>query len=222
MKEIRGIFHHIYAKRVSKKRRNNETTGDQVITETEYDLGNRVILTRDALGRETRYEHDKLGRQTAVISEAVWDPATEQMVHIRTETVYDDLGRRVKVRENLKQTSPLDKLTIDSSDMRETDYEYDSAGRLTAVILPAVADPENDNELTRPRYEYGYDERGNQTSILDPKGRETRFTYDQQGRQLTRTLPLGVETTEIDDDFTEQFAYYPDGRLWVTWTSRVA
>ena len=58
--------------------------------------------------------------------------------------------------------------------------------------------------------------------IRDPLGRETRFTYDEQGRQLSRTLPLGygpdgVLGTDDDDtlpegDFTEWFEYDDRGR----------
>ena len=55
------------------------------------------------------------------------------MVRPRTETVYDALGRRVMVRENLKQTGLGESATIDETDVRETHYEYDSSGRLAAV-----------------------------------------------------------------------------------------
>lgn len=85
---------------------------------------------------------------------------------------------------------------------RTTNYEYDAAGRLTAVELPEVVDADplspTYGELLRPRYTYGYDAVGNQTSITDAEGRTTTFTYDHAGRQLTRTLPLGR---------TERFVY---------------
>ncbi len=84
-------------------------------------------------------------------------------------------------------------------------YEYDSQGRLAAVLLPAVPDP-NDPQASslRPQYSYAYNEQGNQTLIRDPLGHETRFTFDAQGRQQTRTLPLGFGTDGIlgtSDDF---------------------
>ncbi|NLF71274.1 MAG: hypothetical protein GX575_19765 [Candidatus Anammoximicrobium sp.] len=82
-------------------------------------------------------------------------------------------------------------------------------------MLPAVAHWQT-GQLVRPRYEYGYDANGNQTLIRDNVAqgtdgtitydhetgvghegadvRETRFTFDAQGRQLTRTLPLGVSS----------------------------
>jgi len=77
-------------------------------------------------------------------------------------------------------------------------YEYDSDGRLSAVELPAVPDPLQPGAgRLRPRYEYGYNEQGNQSLIRDPLGGETRFTFDTQGRQLDRTLPLGFGTDGI-------------------------
>jgi len=101
--------------------------------------------------------------------------------------------------------------------------------------LPAVDDPnDSTSNLVRPRYEYEYDSQGNQTVIRDPMnahdpnlgGRETRFTFDDQGRQLSRTLPLGfgddgipstadlmaLDTQPSTLDFTELFEYDDMGR----------
>jgi len=95
-------------------------------------------------------------------------------------------------------------------------FEYDSAGRLTAVIMPQVDHPCPAIGLVRPRYEYTYDARANHVGIRDnvyrvgtdiwydhdgsagdfTQGYDTRYTlltYDDHGRQLSRTLPLGVE-----------------------------
>ena len=66
-----------------------------------------------------------------------------------------------------------------------------------ATRPPAVPDPLNNDQPTRPRYEYAYDANGAQTLIRDPLGHETRFTYDEDGRQLTRTLPLGFGSDGI-------------------------
>ncbi len=95
-------------------------------------------------------------------------------------------------------------------------YEYDDTGRLTAVVLPEVVHPDT-LQLVRPRYEYGYDARGNQVSIRDnvvhvsaglgdydhdddstDDTRLTLFTFDDRGNQLTRTLPLGVPSFNPD------------------------
>ena len=98
-------------------------------------------------------------------------------------------------------------------------YTYDADGRLVAVELPAVADPNNSGAITRPKYEYAYDERGNQTLIRDPNGNETRFTFSDRGQQATRTLPLGfgsdgrlTQGEAPNGDFVERFEYDDEGR----------
>jgi YD repeat-containing protein len=107
-------------------------------------------------------------------------------------------------------------------------YEYDSQGRLAAVLLPAVIDPlQSPTSSLRPKYEYAYNEQGHQTLIRDPLGHETRFTFDTQGRQQTRTLPLGFGTDGIASSselstldtqpstlaFTERMEYDNRGRM---------
>ena len=98
-------------------------------------------------------------------------------------------------------------------------YHYDSDDRLSGVSLGYVESdftlPPGGSSLSegrgRPTYHYGYDERGNQTSIVDPLGRQTRFTFTDRGQQETRTLPLGVATAAAGD-FAEQFHYDDRGR----------
>ncbi|MEL7267771.1 MAG: hypothetical protein AAFP69_23585 [Planctomycetota bacterium] len=99
-------------------------------------------------------------------------------------------------------------------------YEYDTEGRLSAVELPVLQSA--DQADVRPRYEYGYNSTGSQTLIRDPLGRETWFAFDDDGRQISRTLPIGfgpdgVRDTDDDavlpeGDFTERFTYDSDGR----------
>ena len=95
---------------------------------------------------------------------------------------------------------------------RTTYYEYDDSGRLTAVVLPQVQNPSN-GLMVHPRYEYSYNEKGQQTSLRDniflsaplnsgtinrSDQRETVFEYDWNGNQISRTLP---------DGSTEYFSY---------------
>jgi RHS repeat-associated protein len=119
---------------------------------------------------------------------------------------YDDLGRK---------TSDTNQLGLTRS------FAYVAQGRLTSVTLPDLdGNPATTND--RATYQYGYDTQGNQTLLVDPLGRETRWTFDDQGRELTRTLPLGFgadgkEGTADDaavtpGDFTEHFEYDAHGR----------
>jgi YD repeat-containing protein len=101
------------------------------------------------------------------------------------------------------------------------------SARLSAVVLPTVEHPSESIGLVHPRYEYRYDAQGNQTairddiyqtdpanpaSIFDTDVRVTLFTYDDQGRETSRTLPIGVGTTGISDDFIEH-KFYSDRSL---------
>ena len=112
------------------------------------------------------------------------------------EMTYDDRGRK------LTETNQMD--------LTRT-FTYDVQGRLASVALPDLdGDPQTTTDIAS--YQYAYDEFGNQTLLVDPLGRETRWTFDEQGREQSRTLPLGVETTGVPDDFQETFEYDDRGR----------
>jgi YD repeat-containing protein len=76
---------------------------------------------------------------------------------------------------------------------RPTHYVYDVSGRLTDVWLPKVKDPEDGNREKSPHWAYSYDSNGNQLTQTDPKGRVTRFEYDEYGRRISRTLPAAKD-----------------------------
>ncbi len=118
-------------------------------------------------------------------------------------------------------------------------YVSDASGNLTDVYQPAVADPNNGGALTRPHTSYVYDQSGDE--ILQVTADEqaafqawvssehstasfsggTAFTFDQNGDQLTRTLPDGEQesstynvynqvATHTDfDGNTATYSYFP-------------
>ncbi len=63
-----------------------------------------------------------------------------------------------------------------------TDYGYDPAGNLETVTGPAGSG-------ARPVTRYDHDPLGRVTRVTDPEGKETSYTYDAPGRVLTVTLP---------------------------------
>ncbi|MEV8517869.1 LamG-like jellyroll fold domain-containing protein [Dactylosporangium sp. NPDC051484] len=94
----------------------------------------------------------------------------------RTTSKLDKAGRA------LSQTDPLGNVT---------DNTYDQAGRLAVVTGPAVQ-AESDGGApvsTRPVTYIGYDTFGSRTHVKDPRGNETRTTYDSAGRVLTSIAP---------------------------------
>jgi YD repeat-containing protein len=148
------------------------TLGDQPTWN--YSYGDNALLSSvtDPLGRDSNYEYDDFGRQTAMLQPA-FDGSTS-------------LARRSTVRY---QYDSLDRLTKVSSDpdgfgsgqqSSDTDYRYDIYSR-----LDQVTDPERKNT------QYGYDLAGQLTSLRDPSGNETLWAYDGLGRQRFETNQLG-------------------------------
>jgi YD repeat-containing protein len=139
-------------------------------TDYAYDAAGRLIATTNALGRVTRYEFDAIGRQVRTI----FPDATY------TGTAYNELGQR------LRETNQLGLVT---------DFEYNTNGRLSAIVKPAVLNPEGGTNA-RPRYEFEYDSASQLALVRDAKGRVTSFAHDQLGRLLGRTLPLNQSANQ--------------------------
>lgn len=171
----------------------DNTFGLRAETVTTYDNAGRQQTVEDALDRFTQFEYDKLGRVTQTILQG--DTPLDTTDDVTSLTEYDALGRRVAAID------PLGRRTV---------YDYDDQGRLKGVTLPEVTDAAGTGSTTGfAGYTYGYDIYGNQTSITDPNGHETTFTFDHLGRQLTRTLPLGQagEVGHVPGGFVEQMIY---------------
>jgi RHS repeat-associated protein len=203
------------------------------------DLG-QITQSTDSASQITKYQYDSAGRQASVTdalnetTPSVYDAdgqqifSTDALNHV-TQNVYDHDGRIVKsiMTDGTFSTSAYDskgrQASVTDQMGRVTQYQYDSSNRMTAVIMPAVLDPET-NQTINPTTIYSYDIYGNLSSIKDAKGRVTSFTFDQFGHQLTRTLPMsqqesttydayGREATHVDfKGQTEVFHYDTLGR----------
>lgn len=145
-----------------------------------YDAAGRRTFDRDAYGHETDYTYDDAGRPIK----------TTYADGTYATTTYDAQGRLVE--------------DIDPSGL-VTRYAYDARGNLTDVTLPMVRDAETSGSpWINPHYNYVYDAYGNLAVVHDPKSRqmmpgywtrETKYQYDELGRQVSHTLPMGqVET----------------------------
>ena len=192
-----------------------------------FDINNKYV-PKTGLGNAssmpstTHFEYDALGQLTLTTQEG--DPGTTAD-DIVTESKYDALGREIA--------------TIDALG-RQTNYEYDDAGRLTAVNLPQIEinDPAGSGQMitVQPRYEYRYDEYGNQTAVIDnayklvSTGEVVYFkknstTFEDEIETLVGdALPthstefeydhLGRQTTRtLADGQTETFKYNDDTRI---------
>jgi RHS repeat-associated protein len=74
---------------------------------------------------------------------------------------------------------------------RGTNFSYDAMGNCTRIEQP-------DNVVTIITYEPDFSQ---VTSITDPNGNTSTFTYDSNGNRLTATNPLGETTSFSYDDF---------------------
>jgi RHS repeat-associated protein len=206
-------------------------------TDYEYDnldrrtavIGPTVVVAGQSVRDRTETVYDSLGRVAATRTNIRQLPnGTIDASQVRvTQYGYDAFN-------NLTTTTFPDQTTITATfdafgrKNSETDqfgqtktFEYNADGQLTAVTLPPVVDPRTGQSVSA-RTEYGYDAFGHQTLVRDALGHETRLSYDAQGNELSRTLPLGfgpdgIKGTADDDtlpegNFTEQFQYDDRGR----------
>jgi RHS repeat-associated protein len=165
-------------------------------TETFYD-GTRREAIEDAAGNETSFIYDALGRVTTTVHpKTLVEGAGASPVETYTHVGYDGLGRKAwetaGVLASRETLDAMDQTAFDAFIANNAkQYVYDTAGRLTRVILPVVDNPEDASpDLVHPLYDYIYDDYGNQIGIIDPKDRLTVFKYDHLGRQTTKYQPF--------------------------------
>lgn len=196
-----------------------------------YDgVGNRTAQI-DAEGIETRYSYDDLGRLTGVIenyvdgvySAGVTDEdvitqysydkvgnrlsVTDANGHTTTY-VYDDLNRRVKLRDPLNNTTGYgydavgNRTSLLDANGETTTFVYDDVNRLTTI----------DYSDDTPDVTFTYDNAGNRLSMADGSG-TTTYTYDDlyrlTGLEDGAGLPVGYG---YDAAGNRTQLTYPDGR----------
>ncbi|MFF3329348.1 LamG-like jellyroll fold domain-containing protein [Streptomyces sp. NPDC002888] len=152
---------------------------------TGYNTFGETTETKDALGKVTRTEVDRLGRTTALTLPDYTPPGATTTLTATTRTTYNTLGLPQTV------TDPLGRVTR---------YTYDQLGQLTTMTDP-VADAAAALEATEsgPNLvvtagtdgggvtRHTWTPTGLQLSATGPTGARTEATYDELGRQLTAT-----------------------------------
>jgi RHS repeat-associated protein len=134
---------------------------------------------------------------------------------LSTSYLYDGNGNVEQVTER-KRTSAT--ATVDEV----KDPTYDVLGRL-----------ESEERYDGKVVQYGYDAKGNRTSVTDPDEVATSYTYDAQDRLETATTPAGqatyrywpdglVKGVSLPNGVEEARCYDPAGRLTAIVTARGA
>jgi RHS repeat-associated protein len=187
-----------------------EKVGAQGTITYTYDPDGTLATVTDALGRTTSYDYDArnnlTSRTNALGGVDTWsyntanelvsrrDPLNRETTYTydpagRVATITDPTGRQLTNTYNLDGTLASRALLGGPT----TSYTYDTAGRRATTTDPTGT------------YTYSYEPGDLLTSVTDPTGRATRWTYDLAGRRTSITHPDGA---------SYGYTYDPAGRPW--------
>ena len=169
------------------------TDGNGHVSVTAYDALDHGVAQTDANGRTTHYTYDGAGNKlTRVDAKGRTTTYTFDAANQLTATTYSDGST-----PNVAYTYDLDGHRSTMADgTGTTSYTYDSDGRLSSSTNGAGA-----------LISYGYDGRGDLTSINTPNGKSSGRTFDGAGRMLSESDGVGNTTS---------FTYDADGNLTAT------
>jgi RHS repeat-associated protein len=158
------------------------------VTKTVYDPVDQPVEITDPAGGRTTMTYDNVGNVTKVVDPRKnATPATDDYTVTYT---YDLNHRVVRTTDPIGETTSvrfdLDGLTLGRTDAEgnEAQARYDERGSLVESKVP-----------------YDKDASG------APLYRTARYEYDQQGNQTRTVTPRGVATTDDTTDFTTQTLY---------------
>ncbi|MEJ3749690.1 DNRLRE domain-containing protein [Actinomycetes bacterium KLBMP 9797] len=156
---------------------------DDYVTRYRYDELNQLIEVTDAAGGRVTSDYDKVGNRIVVADQR--KSATTDPDDFNEKYAYD-LNRRP--------------VTVTDADGFTTKTEYDRDGNATARI-----DQEGNRTVL------AYDERSliveEQVPHTGSTVRTTRYEYDEVGNQTRIISPRGVETTNDSNDFATAYRY---------------
>jgi RHS repeat-associated protein len=199
-----------------------QTTTDPVGGETvDVYYGNVRIKHIDGNGNATRYYYDATLNLVAIVNAygEVTEMTYDEAGNMLSRTVPDwasplqeswtyDAQNRVTSHTSLGQRTTTFAYNADNQLISETDgldhtteYTYTDDGLVETITSP-------EGRVTT----FGYDQRGNQTSV-DVAGDATTMTYDNAGNMLSTTTPRGNETGADPNDFTTWFTYDDANRV---------
>jgi RHS repeat-associated protein len=198
------------------------TRADMTTLKTDYNADGTVVDQVDGLGRTTSYGYDTLARVTSVtdprnrITSATYDGAgnrltvTDPQSPAQTTTyTYDAANQLASISYSDGRTPNVSGLMYDADGQRTSmsdgtgtsTWVWDSLHRLTSATNGAA-------QATG----YGYDLKGQLTSITYPGSHTVSRIYDDAGRLHTVTDWLSHTTTYTDDpDSNVTNQAYPNG-----------
>tara|TARA_R110002167_G_scaffold352262_1_gene565134 strand:- start:1303 stop:19128 length:17826 start_codon:yes stop_codon:yes gene_type:complete len=151
------------------------SSGIEISTTTTYfNRYGQISQVITSTGAISNLEYDAFGRQTASVGPEV--NINGMLIRNRTESVYNAHGRLESVHTNIVQLADG---TIDRSNMKVTNYEYDLFGNKIKTIY-------DNNTFTTAIY----DESRNLISQTDTVGNTTTYEYNSRGILVAVNLPM--------------------------------
>ncbi|MGX2952057.1 hypothetical protein ACWAU3_02280 [Shewanella sp. JL219SE-S6] len=129
---------------------------------------NLITYSQDENGNFSEYKYNSEGLLTKTIQAKGMPEALE---------IFFEYDQNKQLKTVLYQSQ--------SSEYRKFDFEYDQFGNLTKEIINSAL-----------VYQYAdFNTTGNAQTIVDPRGKSWRYTFDAEGQLLTETDPLHRKTT---------------------------
>ncbi|MER7366332.1 polymorphic toxin-type HINT domain-containing protein [Nonomuraea wenchangensis] len=154
-----------------------------------YDTVGNTTQVIDGEGRLTTSGYDRTGRLTSTIGMAYTPPGGTALTP-KTAYAYDPAGRLIKT------TGPRGYVTS---------IDYDALGNPVRVTDPSLAPGQTPGQWISE-----YDLLGEELATIDPTGARVQATYDDLGRQITRTV---LERTPTTAAYVTKLEYNDAGDL---------
>ncbi|GAA4491946.1 hypothetical protein GCM10023191_026770 [Actinoallomurus oryzae] len=195
---------------------------DDYTTTFTYDALDRVVASTDAAGHRTTTDYDDVGNTTKTV-----DPrknATPDPNDFTAKYTYDLNHQPISVTDATGHTKTTgydhDGLRVSSTDEdgNKTLYTLDERGAVTQVKVPHA---KSGDSITYDVTKYTYDQVGNQTSEISPRGvasgRDDAFTtqtvYDALNRVKTQKSAYDPKDTQYDKPAETYYGYDKVGNL---------
>ncbi len=161
-----------------------------------YNANDLLISKQDALGRESSYQYDALGRLIAVNE----DGAVTHYSYDAVGNVLTISGPNGEIKRSYDALGRVTRYTTSQGQQTEKtiSYTYNDNGQLASITYPAVAG------ASAVTVNYSYDAAGQLATVTDWLMQTTQYSYDLRGRQVTMQRADGSSETR---------SYTADNRL---------
>ena len=153
------------------------TNAKSETTKYSYNMAGKLIQTEYADGNKIQKQYDELGRLIRKIDALGQIEKYYYDVNGNVKQYVDRKGQITNYRYNIR-----DQLINSVTGSETVSYEYDTAGRRTAM------------QDGTGRTQYGYNNVGQLDAVTYPDGKKILYVYDSQGNRTQMTDPFGYVT----------------------------